>query len=171
MTNHYEFNSILGIYKLDADSSFNAIHYDAESKNFYVKRFIIETSSQNKRYPFISEAKGSKLLFISKGIDTGVEVTYKEGRKHEKKELDLMNLIDIKGWKAIGNKLPIQQVVSVELVKSEEPQKQEPVETKPAEEEKKQPASTEEKVDLESLKDEVKNEVEDEENQLGLFGG
>ena len=31
-------------------------------------------------------------------------------------------------------------------------------------------SEAEPKIDLESLKDEVKNEVEDEENQLGLFG-
>ncbi|MEQ9008220.1 MAG: hypothetical protein RLP12_10070, partial [Ekhidna sp.] len=60
-----------------------------------------------------------KLMFISKGINTDVEVTYKDGRKHEKKKLDLMNLIDIKGWKAIGNKLPVQQVISVDLIKEE----------------------------------------------------
>ena len=76
-------------------------------------------------------------------------MTYKEGRKHEKKKLDLMSLIDIKGWKAIGNKLPVQQVISVSLVETEAP-----------------------KLDLDAIKEEVKNEVEEEEkNQLGLFGG
>lgn len=176
LTNHYDFGNIMGIYKLDADSSFNAIHYDAESKNYYVKRFLIETSSQNKRYPFVSEAKGSKLMFISKGIETDVEVTYKDGRKHEKKKLDLMNLIDIKGWKAIGNKLPVQQVVSVDLIKNEETKQEEAKkEDKPAstsdEDKGNETSSGVPKVDLSALKDEVKNEVEDEENQLGLFGG
>ena len=148
LTNHYDFGNVMGIYKLEKDSSFNAIHYDGESKNYYVKRFIIETNTPNKRFPFVTEARSSKLVFISKGIDTGVEVKFKEGRKHELKKLDLMNLIDIKGWKAIGNKLPVQQVVSVSLVKSEPP-----------------------KIDLEAIKDEVKTEVEEEEkNQLGLFG-
>lgn len=172
LTNHYDFNNILGIYKLDSESSFNAIHYDGDSKNFFVKRFIIETTSLNKRYLFISEAKGSKLMFISKGIDTDVDVTYKEGRKHENKKLDLMNLIDIKGWKAIGNKLPIQQVISVDLVKTEQPPKEEvkeqPIEAEPKSTEAPKAEPT---IDLNALKDEVKNEVEDEENQLGLFGG
>lgn len=174
LTNHYDFNNIIGIYKLDADSSFNAIHYDGESKNCFVKRFLIETSSANKRYSIVSEAKGSKLMFISKGIETDVEVTYKEGRKHETKQLDLMSLIDIKGWKAIGNRMPVQQVISVDLVKSEEPKKEE-VKTEPEVEieieKETDTLKPEPKIDLESLKDEVKNEVEDEENQLGLFGG
>jgi len=148
LTNHYDFNNVMGIYKLEKDASFNAIHFDGESKNFYVKRFIIETNTPNKRFTFVTEARSSKLVFISKGIETDVDVKYKEGRKHEFKKLDLMNLIDIKGWKAIGNKLPVQQVIAVDLVKSEKP-----------------------KIDLDAIKDEVKHEVEEEEkNQLGLFG-
>ncbi|MEM6829328.1 MAG: DNA gyrase/topoisomerase IV subunit A, partial [Bacteroidota bacterium] len=147
LTNHYDFANIIGIYKLETDAVFNAIHYEGESKTHYVKRFIIETNSMNKRFSVVSEARGSKLVFVSKGIQADVEVTYKEGRKHEKKRLDLINLIDIKGWKAIGNKLPVQHVVNVELMESSKPE-----------------------VDLEILKDEVKGEVEDEENQLGLFG-
>ncbi|WP_462249823.1 DNA gyrase/topoisomerase IV subunit A [Ekhidna sp.] len=149
LTNHYEFNSVMGIYKLDQDSSFNAIHYDGDTKTFFVKRFIIETNTANKRFPFVTEAKSSKLVFISKGIETDVEVTYKEGRKHEKKKLDLMSLIDIKGWKAIGNKLPVQQVISVDLLKDEKPE----------------PA-----IDIEAIKSTIQTEVEEEENQLGLFG-
>lgn len=152
LTNHYDFNSLMGIYKLEEDASFNAIHYDGESKNFFVKRFIIETNTPNKKFSFVSEAKSSKLIFISKGINTDVEVTYKDGRKHEKKKLDLMNLIDIKGWRAIGNKLPIQQVISVDLVKDE----------------KEKPKQSE--IDIDAIKNTIKSEVEDEENQLGLFG-
>jgi topoisomerase-4 subunit A len=151
LTNHYDFNQVMGIYKLDPDSPFNAIHYDGESKWFYVKRFIIETTSTNKRFPFISEAKGSKLVFISKGIQTDVDVTYKDGRKHEVKRLDLMNLIDVKGWKAMGNKLPVQQVIKVDMVGGGV---------------KKQTGSL---FDLESLKAAVKDEVEKEEGQGKLF--
>ncbi|WP_420578422.1 DNA gyrase/topoisomerase IV subunit A [Ekhidna sp.] len=151
LTNHYDFNSLMGIYKLEEDTSFNAIHYDGESKNYFVKRFIIETNTPNKRFSFVTEARSSKLVFISKGIDTDVEVKYKDGRKHETKKLDLMNLIDIKGWKAIGNKLPVQQVISVDLIKDDKPKQAE--------------------VDLDAIKNTIKSEVEEEENQLGLFGG
>lgn len=148
LTNHYDFANIIGIYKQETDAAFNAIHYDGESKTYYIKRFIIETNTMNKRFSIVTDARSSKLLFVSKGIQADVEVTYKDGRKHEKKKLDLINLIDIKGWKAIGNKLPVQNVIKVDLLKTEKPE-----------------------VDLEALKDAVKSEVEEEEeNQLGLFG-
>ena len=149
LTNHYDYINVISIYKLEEDTSFNAVYYDGESKNFFVKRFIIETNTSDKRFPFVTEARSSRLIFISKGIDTNVEVTYKDGRKHEKKKLNLMNLIDIKGWKAVGNKFPIQQVISVNLIKDEKP---------------------ESKVDLEAIKNVIQSEVEEEENQLGLFG-
>ncbi|MEQ9232023.1 MAG: DNA gyrase/topoisomerase IV subunit A [Cyclobacteriaceae bacterium] len=155
LTNHYDFANVMGIYKLDEDATFNAVHYDGESKNFYVKRFIIETNSLNKRFPFVTEARSSKLYFISKGVDADVVVTYKDGRKHETKKLDLINLIDIKGWKAIGNKLPVQNVVKVESAESE--RKSDEPEPKL-------------EIDLEALKNTVINEVEEEEKQLGLFG-
>lgn len=167
LTNHYDFSNIMGIYKLDENAVFNAIHYDGESKNFYVKRFIIETNSVGKRFLFVTESRSSKLFFISKGVQSDVNITYKEGRKHIDRKLDLINFIDIKGWKAIGNKLPVQQVVKVELVQAapeETPVAPQKMETK-TEAEATQP------IDLEALKKTVKNEVRDEDEQLDLFGG
>ena len=152
LTNHYDFANVMGIYKLDVDAVFNVIYYDGGSKNFYVKRFIIETNSIGKRFLFVTEARSSKLYFISKGVLADVDITYKEGRKHLNKKFDLINLIDIKGWKAIGNKLPVQNVIKVEMVESAPEKEPEPV-------------------DLEVLKTTVKREVEDEDEQLDLFGG
>lgn len=180
LTNHYDFNNVMGIYKLDQDATFNAVHYDGETKTSFVKRFIIETNSLNKRFSLVTEAKSSKLLFISQGIQADVEVTFKEGRKHEKKKLDLINLIDIKGWKAIGNKLPIQDVIKVELVQlkteatptNETKEREQPADAVEVRDEApKNPTPKAPVVDLNALKEEVKGEVEEEENQLGLFGG
>ena len=168
LTNHYDFANIMGIYKLDEDAVFNAVHYDGESKNFYVKRFIIETNSIGKRFLFVTESRSSKLLFISKGVQADVTVTYKEGRKHVDKKLDLINLIDIKGWKAIGNKLPVQNVIKIELIQSEPESAPDPL---PKSEATPVGETIPEPIDLEALKSTVKNEVEDEDEQLDLFGG
>ncbi len=150
MTNRYESNQIVTLYKFRKDQPINAIHLEGESKLVYVKRFLVETSSPNKRFSFIHESKGSKLLFANFGKDCQVKVTYKESRKHEEKEMDLAELIDIKGWKAIGNKFPVQVVLNVEAIEEEK-------------------ETTPEAVDLEKLKSEIIHEVEDEDNQLGLF--
>ncbi|MEP4531586.1 MAG: DNA gyrase/topoisomerase IV subunit A [Cyclobacteriaceae bacterium] len=162
ITNHYEVNQIISIAKFLPDQPANVIHYDAEGKTFYIKRFLIETRSPNKRFGFISESKGSKLLFANNAEKANVEVVYKDGRKKEKREYELSEMIDVKGWKAIGNKFPLQTVQSVELIASEsgDSEVEEPVKGE----------AESSAVDLEQLKSSIKDEVEKEENQLGLFG-
>lgn len=158
LTNRYDTNQIVSLMKFEADKPVNAIHYDAGHKVFYVKRFLVETSTQNKRFGFISEEKGSKLIFANVGNYAMVDVTYKEGRSKENQELDLTEVIDVKGWKAMGNKCPIQNIQEVSLIKKEIQQEDDE-------------ADDDEKLDLENLKSSIKNEVEKEDNQLGLFGG
>ena len=158
LTNRYEPNQILSISKFHDDKPITAVYVDGDSKINYIKRFIIETTTANKRFLFISEHKSSRLLFASYGDDLEADVTYKDGRKHEKKSFELTGLIDVKGWKAIGNKFPVQQIISIEL--------QEEAEVLDEENE-----SEEDSAGLEKLKNQIKEEVEKEDHQLGLFGG
>ncbi len=151
LTNRYENNQIVSIYKFDQEQPVNAIHVDGESKTTYIKRFLVETTTLGKRFSFISESKGSKLLFAGHDGDNVVDVKYKDGRSHKNKEYDLEELIDVKGWKAIGNKFPVQQVLEVNKTSGS------------SETAKSEFAS------LEQLKSSVKEEVENEDNQLGLF--
>ena len=151
LTNRYEPHQVIRLQKFDPESPVAAVHYDSANKTFYVKRFQVETSTPNKRFLFISEEKGSKLLYAGMGDHQMVNVKYKEGRKHELKTFELSELIDVKGWKAIGNKFPVQQLLSVEKVEEEDNE-------------------SESENNIEDLKQAVIREVEEEEkNQLGLF--
>ncbi|RED93875.1 DNA gyrase/topoisomerase IV subunit A [Marinoscillum furvescens] len=151
ITNRYEPSQVLALQKFEPEQPVNAIHYDGDNKTYYVKRFMVETSTQNKRFSFVTESKSSKLVFASNTAATRAKVTYKEGRSKSTTEMDLSEIVDVKGWKAIGNKCPVQNVQEAQLI-VEEPKK-------------------EAEVDIEGLKDSIKSEVEEEENQLGLFGG
>ena len=153
LTNHYEQNQILSLMKFDQASPVSAIHYDGNNKTFYIKRFQIETATHNKRFLFISDAKSSKLLYASTHPEPKVEATYRVKNKHEKQAYELQPLIEVKGWRALGNKFPVQGLVRVEDQSPEPPKKEET------------------SMDLEQLKSDVKDEVEKEDNQLGLFGG
>ncbi len=152
LTNHYEPNQIISLMKYDPEQPVNAIHYDASNKIFLVKRFMVETSTLNKRFGFISEEKGSKLVFANNDDYSEVMVTYKDGRKKETEKLVLSEVVDVKGWKAMGNKSPLQNIQEVELVKQEKPEE------------------VKEDLDIEELKKGIQSEVEEEDNQLGLFG-
>ncbi len=156
LTNRYEPAQMLSIEKFDGNKPIAAIHMDGANKVFYVKRFQIETSTVNKRFPFISENKGSKLLYATNELEHVVNVTYRVKNKHVHQEYSLDELIDVKGWKAMGNKFPLQGLVKVEMTRINET---EAIETGKG------------SLDLEDLKNEVKEEVEKEDSQLGLFGG
>lgn len=153
LTNHYDRNQVLDLMKFDPEKPISAIHYDGNNKTFYLKRFLIETATVNKKFLFISDAKSSKLLYASNVAEPKVEATYRVKNKHEKQEYDLAELIEVKGWRALGNKFPVQGLVKVADRTPEPPKEEEKV------------------VDLESLKNTVKDEVEEEDNQMDLFGG
>jgi len=112
LTNRFEPNKIMLIEKLEGQESIGAIHYDGESATYFVKRFQIETSTMDKRFLFINEAKGSKLVDVVQANQAQIEITYsvKGKRERQKSTFDLDMIIDIKGWKATGNKLSPNKV-------------------------------------------------------------
>lgn len=121
LTNHYEPKKIAYIYKFQPQNVISAVHYDGSNKNYYVKRFTIETNSVSKKHCFISEEKGSKLNFISVHPSPQVEVDIVKGKSKEK-EITLINIndfIDVKGWKAIGNRLSQYTVKKIKLIEPE----------------------------------------------------
>ena len=119
LTNRYEPNKIELLTKLNPKKPLSVIHYDGESKNYLVKRFLIETTSIEKKFTFISESPGSKLVVVSVADKPIVEVEFTKGKSKDKltEELDLSELIDVKGWKALGNRLIPHDVKKVKLLK------------------------------------------------------
>jgi len=152
LSNHYTPNNIEIIEKYNSEKVVSAVYLDGDSKIYYVKRFNVELSPLNKEYKFISEAQGSKLMIVSTLESPEVALNYKKKGERTKstKNVYLDELIDIKGWKALGNKFPEQIITSINMVEKEE--------NLPAEKEApKLPIDF-----LEQLKDEVKKEVEEE---------
>jgi topoisomerase-4 subunit A len=95
------------IEKFDAEKPISAVYYDGNSKNYYVKRFQIETREDGKQHSFISDHKDSKLIFASTAHNPMIQIEVLKGKSKEKLiyDLDLVEFIDVKGWKALGNRL------------------------------------------------------------------
>jgi topoisomerase-4 subunit A len=111
LINRYEFQKLMLIEKFDPDTVLNVVHYDGKSKEYFVKRFVIETSTIDKAFSFISEASGSKLAFVSSKLAPHIAYYVAlKGRKKEKIEVNLAEFIDIKGWRAMGNRLDRRKV-------------------------------------------------------------
>jgi topoisomerase-4 subunit A len=158
LTNRYEPKSVVLIEKFDQQKVYSIIYYDGASKNHFVKRFLIETTTINKKFNVISDHKQSQLLIVSSEKQPQVKVLIAKGKEQEEVEYDLDMLIDVKGWKAIGNKLSSHKVIEVKLLDS------------PIKDENQTETLEEKDEDLEiGSTVEFKIKKDDEEEQLGLF--
>jgi len=135
ITNHYEYDKIQILRKFNPKRVISAVYFDKKAKTHYVKRFLIETLTLDKRFTFISENPGTKLEVVSLHPEPEIIVHKKEGKNEKVEEtIRLDEFIDVKGWKAIGNKLG-----SVEITKIVEVKKEEPIEVKEEKVEKPKP--------------------------------
>ncbi len=118
LTNRYEPSDIAVLMKFDPETVLSAVYFEANQKSWYVKRFKVETTSVDKKFSFIGDVKGSKLLAISIDRYPRIEIIHqvKERGPQEKMVLEPEGFIDVRGWKALGNKLPFAKVKEVKLL-------------------------------------------------------
>ena len=106
LTNRYRLSEIRLIDKFNPERIITAVHYDGGAKSHYIKRFNIETSTLGKRFGFISEEWGSKLSLVTIKEMPILAFSYRTKRGEKKcRKVNLIDFVDVKGWKAIGNKL------------------------------------------------------------------
>lgn len=123
LNNRYEpDHATLLVERFNIKKVISAVYWDGESKQHFVKRFKIETITPDKDFNFISEGIGSRLEFVTTSDTPEVEVEMQKGKSKEK-ETEVMNLediIDVKGWKALGNRLSQNKVTKIRS--TEEPE-------------------------------------------------
>ena len=114
MQNRYAFAELYSMVKFKEDIVVSTVYFEGEKKWSMAKRFKIETSSLGQKFQFITDHKDSKMYWAGTGENPEVLFSYK--RKNEKSEeiLTLVEFVDIKGWKAIGNKIEDIPLVKVE---------------------------------------------------------
>ena len=118
-------NELFCIKKLSDDLVVSAVYFEGNKGWTMVKRFQIETSKINERNSFISDNAKSKLLFCS--IEPNTEISYQftlQGNKMEG-NIELDKFIEVKGWKALGNKLSDRKLSKVKAVIKEPVKKKE----------------------------------------------
>ncbi|MFK7900282.1 MAG: DNA gyrase/topoisomerase IV subunit A [Cyclobacteriaceae bacterium] len=115
LSNHYNEDKIALIERYDETLPVSMVYYDGENKTSYVKRFAIENTATGKTTALISAHKMSKVLFVTTKPAPKVNYVYLEGTKNAEEKIELENFIDVKGWKAQGNKLTEKKVKKVTL--------------------------------------------------------
>lgn len=122
LTNRYEPEKTILVEKFNPKKVISAVYWDGETKQHFVKRFLIETNTLDKEFNFISESIGSRLEYVTTSETPEVELEVVKGKGKEKESLtvNLEEIIDVKGWKALGNRLSQYKVTKVKPV--EEPE-------------------------------------------------
>jgi topoisomerase-4 subunit A len=104
----------------------SAVYFEGEKQWTMVKRFQIETTSTGQRFKFITEHKDSRLYYATLEEDPIVEFSYMSQRQKVTEVLQPAEFIEVKGWKAIGNKLVDKKLIGIQAqAKAEEPDQEE----------------------------------------------
>jgi len=133
LTNRFDPEKTLVVEKFNPKKVISAVYVDGDSKQHMVKRFMVETSTVDKEFGFISETIGSRLVLVttSETPEIELELIKGKGKDRTKEVVNLEDIVDVKGWKALGNKLTQHKVVKVHL--PDETEEQTPDETDAAE--------------------------------------
>jgi topoisomerase-4 subunit A len=117
LNNHFDDKMII-IERYNPEKVYSVVHYDGKSKNYLIKRFSFENTAIGKQTSIISDEPGSKMLIISGAMQPIVKVDQLKGatKTPETVELNLADLIDVKGMKAMGNRLSVHIIQNVTLM-------------------------------------------------------
>jgi len=148
LNNHFFDNTIL-MEKYDAEKVFTVVHFDGKSKNYLIKRFAFENTPTGKETSIISEENGSKLVFISGDKEPLAKIDQLKGKTQtpETLEVNLAELIDVKGMKAMGNRVSQHTVQAISLVAPPASEAAPVIEEEPDADEPEETASEEEQTD------------------------
>jgi topoisomerase IV subunit A len=116
VSNHFEYEQLLHISKFKPDRPINVVYFDAKAKQYYIKRFLIETLTLNKKFLCIPEEKGNYILIATDFKNPIVILTTGKGKTINEVQHNLAEVIDVKGWKSIGNKFVGSDLTKLELL-------------------------------------------------------
>lgn len=117
LTNRYDIDNIVLIEKFNPKKVVSAIYYDAKSKQFNVKRFVIESQTLKTRYTFIKDGEGNYLKMVTTQQEPIVIVrTGKKKSDLTEETFHLHESVDITGWRTIGIYLAGEDAKEIVLV-------------------------------------------------------
>jgi topoisomerase-4 subunit A len=105
ITQRFDVDAIELIEKYDPEKIITAVYLDNEKLQYNVKRFKIETNTLNSKFFFIKEGKDNRLIKATTGEEPILEMQSGRGNQIRRAKIKLHKVVDVMGWKAVGNKL------------------------------------------------------------------
>ena len=104
LSKRYNMNEIVIIEKYNDERLITALYHDGESEKKYIKKFSIETKTENNKFKFITEHPKSKLILCT--TDLNMKLLFNFWTRSDSKDnkvIDLDSFVSPKGWKSKGN--------------------------------------------------------------------
>lgn len=122
LSQHFDPSYII-IKKWKEEKVISMVHFDGNSENYYVKRFKVGAPLPVKPVSLITDHPKSKMILITDEEDPEIEMVITKGKAQgeEIQKALIRELIDIKGIKALGNRLSPHNLVKVNLINSPKP--------------------------------------------------
>lgn len=120
LTNRFEPDDVVYIEKFSPEKIVSAVYFDADKKQFNVKRFRIETQTLNNKFLFIKEGAGNYLELVTTHSDPVVLVKTGKKRSPGEEEVNLNEFVEVTGWRTVGTRIAGDDLVSVELLSEDE---------------------------------------------------
>ena len=114
LTQRFDTEKALLIEKFNPDKVITAIYYDKEKLQYSAKRFRIETTTLHNKFLFIKEGEGNYLEAVSTDNEPILAIQSGRGSQVRRARIKLVKVVEVMGWKALGNKL-VDYSKSVEM--------------------------------------------------------
>ena len=106
LNKRFKMSDIFIVEKFDNSKVYTVLYKDGKSKQYFIKRFNIETLLLDKKFYLIPETRGTKCKLISHFNKLTVSYNYKlKNNDKVSKEINVNDFIEIKGYKSIGKRL------------------------------------------------------------------
>lgn len=120
LSKKFDAKELMHISKFDPDAVVNVVYFEGGKGWTMVKRFLIETSTLDQRFAFLSDHKSTKLLYASTKDGMELQYSYRTKTGKEEETVDISEFMDVKGWKALGNKLTEYKVTTIKEVQEDD---------------------------------------------------
>lgn len=121
LTQRFEADNVLLIERFDPERIITAIYFDSDKVQFNIKRFKIETTTLKTKFQFIKDGKDNYLELVTTDEEPTLILKTGKGATAETQKLKVSSLIDVMGWKAVGNRLVDKKAVEMEWERHDGP--------------------------------------------------
>ena len=98
------------IHKFNPEQVFTILYFEGGNFNYMVKRFNLDGCPMTTEFSLVSDHKDTRMIEFFATDDARELMEYQVGREVQKEELDLTEVAEVKGYKALGSKFTAKKV-------------------------------------------------------------